>query len=55
MNENKNNATSAKTLVRDKSSFCSPRNRNKELDQGINFLNNSEIEIIDKDFKSNLK
>ena len=53
-NENENNATSEKSLVRDKSSFCSPRNRYKKLYRSIDFLNNLEIDFINKDFEGNL-
>ena len=53
-NENENNSASAKSLVRDKSSFCLKRKWNEELDQNIGFLNNLEIDIIDKILKVTL-
>ena len=55
MNEIENNSTSSKWLVRDKSSFCPPRNRNKGLDQIIDFLNHLETDIIDNGFESKLR
>ena len=52
--EKEKNETSEISIIKDKSNFWPPRNRDKILDHNIDFINNLNLPDLNKTAKSNL-